>query len=101
MAEPGPANGWLVRARPPAAFVRIRACWYASAAMSETNFWAARDRRRFLHGNEWVHKRLEALSIQPDVLAFKPDSLEVIIGDFVGNLVGVLVGRGCGLQYTY
>ena len=37
------------RPRPPgAAFVRMRACWYASAAISETNFCAARDSKRFL-----------------------------------------------------
>ena len=42
--------GWFARDRPPAAFARMRACWYASAAMSDTNFCAARDRRRLLRG---------------------------------------------------
>ena len=46
LAPPGPET--VARARPLAAFVRIRACWYASEAMSETNFWAARERRRLL-----------------------------------------------------
>ena len=42
----GPACG--ARDRVPAAFARILACWNASAAMSDTNFCAASDRRRFL-----------------------------------------------------
>ena len=57
--EPGPVNGWLTRARPPVAFVRIRACWYASAAMSETNFCAARDNSRFL----WFQGEEEELNV--------------------------------------
>lgn len=45
--------GCVARDLPPVAFARIRACWYASAAMSETNFCAARDKRRFLFASRY------------------------------------------------
>ena len=76
------------RPRPPAAaFVRIRACWYASAAMSDTNFCAARDNNRFLRCiSADVANRRDKRDSQTNVFTFKADSLKVVICYFVRDL---------------
>lgn len=84
-------KGWLTRARPPAAFVRIRACWYASAAISETNFWAASDKSRFLNqGNTDVillgKNEEEGNNLQSHVFTFETHFLQVIVCNLIWNL---------------
>ena len=88
-AEPGPDNGWVVRARPPAAFVRIRACWYASAAISETNFCAASDTRRFLNvGYCLFHLAQNPIKdLQTYILTLEPNPLKVIVCNFIRDLL--------------
>jgi len=87
----------FILARPPAAFVRIRACWYASAAISDTNFWAARARSRFLRNYLRVYSfRFFMICLQPCIITFESYSLKVVICDFRWNLTSngiVLVAR--------
>ena len=90
LAAAGPVCG--PRDLLPAAFARMRACWNASAAMSDTNFCAARDRRRFLIAGEdnsasaTIQAADERGNIQANVFAFKAYPLQVVIRDLVWDL---------------
>lgn len=103
-------GGWFARARPPAAFDLMRACWYASAAMSETNFCAASARSRFLkcvgrrgeqdsalrwqiqarqmsHGSvRYANKRSSEYNGQTGVLTVKANPLEVVVRHLIRYL---------------
>jgi hypothetical protein len=76
------------RARPPVAFVRMRACWYASDAISATNFCAASESRRFLCPCMHQHRTngRGGRHAQPHVLAVEADALEVIVRDLRRDL---------------
>ncbi len=79
------------RPRPPTALVRIRACWNASAAMSDTNFCAANDRRRFLGDAAGVEQPSEGRvnkvgDLQTRVVALNANALQEIIRNFIRNL---------------
>lgn len=91
------------RPRPlAAAFVRIRACWKASAAISETNFCAASANNLFLKGkiSSVIPKKKSSVKkpgypqlfrcviySQTYIFTLKPNPLQVVVGDFVRNLV--------------
>ncbi len=59
--------------------------------MSETNFWAASERRRFLD----VHRQQRVSvgrhnGIQPHILAFKADALQIVVSNLVWDLSDAL-----------
>ena len=62
--------------------------------MSETNFWAANDSKRFLYspnspdgtGVSMSTRRARREYPQANIFAFEADTLQVVIGNFIRNL---------------